>query len=239
MFKGLRKSVTEKANEQLGKARLAAQRKQFKEASDFAEQAIEILKGEEDRRKLDLARALYYEYLGNLSIKENKALESANYLGRSGGFYLRLSMDSELQRVHEKQAKILLVIARQVMKEKKFVEAASFFERAAISFQRIGNTAEELDCKAKSYISRAAAEKTISGRKGFLKKAVELIGEKGSDEPIIKAHLAYYNGLFIEDEKTELALKYYTEALQNYQLSGVVGRVEEIKKKIDRLTKLL
>ena len=78
--------------------------------------------------------------------------------------------------------------------------------------------------------------KNISGRKVFLKKAVELMGERGSDEPVIKAHLAYYNALFVEEEKPQLALKYYSEALQNYQLAGSQGRIEEVKEKMAILT---
>lgn len=236
MFKGLKKSNAEKANEHLGKARLAAQQKKYKEASEHAEKAIEIFKETESRKQIDLAKAVYYEYLGMDAIKFNKALEAANYLGRSGGFYHRLAMVTEYQRIFDHQAKILRVIARQLMTEKRFVEAASHFEQAAIAYQRIKNKAEELDCKAKSYISRAAAEKNISGRKVFLKKAVELMEEKGSDEPIIRAHLAYYNALFVEDENPKLALKFYSEALQNYQLAGSKGRIEEIKEKMTTLT---
>jgi tetratricopeptide (TPR) repeat protein len=236
LFRGLKKSTSEKANEHLGKARLAAQRQQYEAAAVCAEKAIDILKDENNRKQIDVAKALYYEYLGMNSIKFDKALEAANYLGRSGGFYHRLGMITEYQRVFEKQAKILRVVARQLMQEKRFVEAGSYFERAAMAYQRLDNKAEELDCKAKSYISRAAAEKNISGRKSFLKKAVELIEEKGSDEPIIKAHLAYYNALFVEDEKPKMALKYYTEALQNYQLAGSESRIQEIKEKVKKLT---
>ncbi|NPD89780.1 MAG: hypothetical protein HGN29_13795 [Asgard group archaeon] len=236
MFKGLKKSYAEKANEHLGKARLAAQKKQYRDAAECAEKAIEVLKDDSNRKQMDIARALYNEFLGLDSIKYDKALEAANYLGRSGGYYHRLGMVSEYQRVFEKQAKILRVIARTYMLEKKFVDAASYFERAAMAYQRLKNKPEELDCKAKSYISRAAAEKNISGRKLYLKKAVELIEEKGSEEPIIKAHLAYYNALFVEDEKPSLALKYYSEALQNYQLAGSKTRIEEIKEKMRMLT---
>lgn len=236
MFKGIRKSIAERANEHLGKARLAAQKRDYQEAAECAEKALELLKEEDNRKQSDIAKALYYEYLGLNSVKFDKALEAANYLGRSGGFYHRLGMITEFQRVFEQQAKILHVIARQFMQEKRFVEAASYFERAAISYQRLDKKADELDCKAKSYISRAAAEKNISGRKSFLKKAVELIEERGSDEPIIKAHLAYYNALFVEDERPELALKYYSEALQNYQLAGSQGRIGEIKEKMSNLT---
>ncbi len=236
MFKGLKKSSAEKANEHLGKARLAAQHKKYGEASEYAEKAIEIFKQNENRKQIDLAKALYYEYLGLNAIKFDKALEAANYLGRSGGFYHRLGLITEYQRIFHQQAKILRVIAGQLMKEKRFVEAASHFEQAAMAYQRIDNKVEELDCKAKSYISRAAAEKNISGRKVFLKKAVELMEERGSDEPVIKAHLAYYNALFVEEEKPQLALKYYSEALQNYQLAGSQGRVEEVKEKMTTLT---
>lgn len=236
LFKGIKKSSLEKANAHLGKARLEAQKKNYSEAAKCAEKAIEIFKESENRKQIDLAKALHYEYLGMDAIKFNKALEAANYLGRSGGFYHRLGMVSEFQRIFEQQAKILRVIARQFMQEKRFVDAASRFEQAAIAYQRIDMKADELDCKAKSYISRAAAEKNISGRKVFLKKAVELIEEKGSNEPIIKAHLAYYNGLFVEDEKPQLALKFYSEALQNYQLAGSQGRIEEIKEKMRLLT---
>lgn len=236
MFKGLKKSSAEKANEHIGKARLAAQQKKYGEASEHAEKAIEIFSQNENRKQIDLAKALHYEYLGMDAVKFNKALEAANYLGRSGGFYHRLGLIAEYQRIFHQQAKILRVIARQFMKEKRFVEAASHFEQAAIAYQRIDIKAEELDCKAKSYISRAAAEKNISGRKVFLKKAVELMGERGSDEPVIKAHLAYYNALFVEDEKPQIALKYYSEALQNYQLAGSQGRIEEVKEKMKILT---
>ncbi len=239
MFKGTRKSSKEKANEKLGKARLAAQQKNYKEAAKFAESAIEILKEEDNRKQMDVAKALQNEYLGMSAIKYNKALEAANYLGRSGGFYHRLGMITEYQRVFEQQAKILRVMAIQQMKERRFVDAASYFEQAAIAYQRLNNKADEMDCKAKSYISRAAAEKHISGRKLYLKKAVELIEERGSEEPVIKAHLAFYNALFVEDEKPEMALKYYAEALQNYQLAGSQSRIQEIKEKVEKLTKKL
>ena len=238
MFRGIRKSSTEKANVELGKARTAAQQKKYDEAAQCAEEAIEILKEENNRKQIDMARALHNEYLGMNAIKFNKALEAANYLGRSGGFYHRLGMISEYQRVFKQQAKILRVIARQLMKEKRFVEAASHFEQGALAYQRLDMKADELDCKAKSYISRAAAEKNISGRKLYLKKAVEIMEERGSDEPIIKAHLAYYNALFVEDEKPKLALQYYSEALQNYQLAGSKNRVDEIKGKMQKLTEL-
>jgi hypothetical protein len=236
LFKGIAKSSAEKGNEELGKAKIAAQQKNYKEAAEFALKAAELFKKENNRRQLDLAKALENEYLGLDSIKYNKALEAANYLGRSGGFYQRLGMVTEFSRVFEQQAQILIVVARQLMQEKKFVDAGSYFERAALAFQRLKMKADELDCRAKSYISRAAAEKNISGRKLYLKKAVELMEERGSQEPIIKAHLAYYNALFVEDEKKELALKYYTEALQNYQLAGAKGRIEEIKAKMLALT---
>ncbi|MCG3222078.1 MAG: hypothetical protein H7641_11940 [Candidatus Heimdallarchaeota archaeon] len=236
LFKGIKKSYAEKANEHLGKARLAAQKQQYKDAAESAEKAIEIIQEDSNRKQMDMARALYYEFLGLDSIKYDKALEAANYLGRSGGFYHRLGMITEYQRVFEKQAKILRVIARTHMLEKKFVDAASYFERAAMAYQRLDNKPEEMDCKAKSYISRAAAERNISGRKLYLRKAVELIEEKGSDEPIIKAHLAYYNALFVEDEKPSLALTYYSEALQNYQLAGSKARIGEIKEKMQKLT---
>ncbi len=239
LFKGTRKSSKEKANEELGKARLAAQQKNYKEAAKFAESAIEILKEEDNRKQMDVAKALQNEYLGMSAIKYNKALEAANYLGRSGGFYHRLGMVTEYQRVFEQQAKILRVMAIQQMKERRFVDAASYFEQAAISYQRLDNKADEMDCKAKSYISRAAAEKHISGRKLYLKKAVELIEERGSEEPVIKAHLAFYNALFVEDEKPEMALKYYAEALHNYQLAGSRSRIQEIKEKVEKLTKKL
>ncbi len=239
LFKGTRKSSKEKANEKLGKARLAAQQKNYKEAAKFAESAIEILKEEDNRKQMDVAKALQNEYLGMSAIKFNKALEAANYLGRSGGFYHRLGMITEYQRVFEQQAKILRVMAIQQMKERRFVDAASYFEQAAIAYQRLNNKADEMDCKAKSYISRAAAEKHISGRKLYLKKAVELIEERGSEEPVIKAHLAFYNALFVEDEKPEMALKYYAEALQNYQLAGSQSRIQEIKEKVEKLTKKL
>ena len=239
LFKGTRKSSKEKANEKLGKARLAAQQKNYKEAAKFAESAIEILKEEDNRKQMDVAKALQNEYLGMSAIKYNKALEAANYLGRSGGFYHRLGMITEYQRVFEQQAKILRVMAIQQMKERRFVDAASYFEQAAIAYQRLNNKADEMDCKAKSYISRAAAEKHISGRKLYLKKAVELIEERGSEEPVIKAHLAFYNALFVEDEKPEMALKYYAEALQNYQLAGSQSRIQEIKEKVEKLTKKL
>ena len=238
MSKRIKKSVAEKANEQLGKARIAVQKQNYQEAADFAQKAIDIFEKERNRKQIDMAKALYYEYLGFDCIKFDKALEAANYLGRSGGFYHRLGMVTEYQRVFDKQAKILRVVARQLMKEKKFVEAGSYFERAAMAYQRLNNKADELDCKAKSYISRAAAEKKISGRKLFLKKAVDLIEEKGSDEPVIKAHLAYYNALFVEDEKPKMALKYYTDALQNYQLAGSKSRIEEIKEKMKKLTEI-
>jgi len=236
LFKGIKKSSAEKANEHLGKARLAAQQKKYREASEHAEKAIEIFKQNENKKQIDLAKASYYEYLGMDAIKFNKALEAANYLGRSGGFYHHLGLIKEYQRIFNQQAKILRVIAGQLMKEKRFVEAASHFEQAAIAYQRIDIRSEELDCKAKSYISRAAAEKNISGRKVFLKKAVELIEERGSDEPVIKAHLAYYNALFVEAENPQLALKYYSEALQHYQLAGSQGRIEEVKEKVKFLT---
>ncbi|MHA1516953.1 MAG: hypothetical protein ACTSPF_15625 [Candidatus Heimdallarchaeaceae archaeon] len=148
-------------------------------------------------------------------------------------------MIAEYQRVFEQQAKILRVMAIQQMKERRFVDAASYFEQAAMAYQRLDDKADEMDCKAKSYISRAAAEKHISGRKLYLKKAVELIEERGSEEPIIKAHLAFYNALFVEDEKPEMALKYYAEALQNYQLAGSKSRIQEIKEKVEKLTKKL
>ncbi len=232
----MKKSSTEKANEELGKAKVAAQQKHYIDAAKFAEKAIEILKTEDNRKQMDLAKALHNEYLGMDAVKFNKALEAANYLGRSGGFYQRLGMITEYQRVFEQQAKILLVIAKQLMQERRFVDAASYFEQAAIAYQRLNNKAEEMDCKAKSYISRAAAEKHISGRKLYLKKAVELIEERGSDEPIIKAHLAFYNGLFVEDERPELALQYYSDALQNYQLAGSKSRIKEVKAKMEKLT---
>lgn len=235
----MRKSTTERANEELGYAKQAAQKKDYKSAIEFTEKALMILEEEKNRKKIDMAKALFNEYQGMNAIKFNKALEAANYLGRSGGFYHRLGMIAEYQRVYEQQAKILRVVARQHMQDKKFVEAASYFERAAIAYQKFGKKADELDCKAKSYISRAAAEKNISGRKLYLKKAVELIEEKGSDEPIIKAHLAYYNALFVEEERPDLALKHYTEALQNYQLAGIKSRIEEIKAKIQKLTELV
>lgn len=235
----MKKSTTEKANEELGNAKQAAQRKDYQKAIEFTQNALEILEEEKNRKKLDMVKALLNEYQGMNAIKFNKALEAANYLGRSGDFYQRLGMTIESQRVFEHQAKILTVVARQHMQDKKFVEAASYFERAAIVYQRYGNKADELDCKAKSYISRAAAEKNISGRKLYLNKAVELIEEKGSEEPVIKAHLAYYNALFVEDERPDLALKYYTEALQNYQLAGTKSRIAEIKAKIQKLTELV
>ena len=237
MFKKSKKSKIEKANEFIGKAKQAGQQKRYKEAIEFAQKAIELLKGSEDRRRLDLARALFNEYSAEIAIKEDKAQEAASFLGRAGGFYQRLSMYQDLHKVYKKQAHILLIIARMLMKEKRFIEAASHFEQAAIAFQRIGSKADELDCKAKSFISRAAAEKTISGRKGFLRKAVELIEEKGGDEPVIRGHLAYYNALFVEDEKPEKALRYYAEALQYYQLAGLQSRIAEIKKKMEKLTK--
>ncbi|OLS33301.1 MAG: hypothetical protein HeimAB125_00230 [Candidatus Heimdallarchaeota archaeon AB_125] len=233
----MKKSSTEKANEELGKARLAAQQKNYKDAAKFVETAIEILKEEDNRKQLDMAKALRNEYLGMDAIKYNKALEAANYLGRSGGFYHRLGMITEFQRVFEQQAKILRVIARQLMQERRFVDAASHFEQAAMAYQRLNNKADEMDCKAKSYISRAAAEKHISGRKLYLKKAVELIEERGSEEPIIKAHLAFYNALFVEDERPKLALQYYSDALQNYQLAGSQSRIQEVKAKMEKLTK--
>ncbi|MHA1224148.1 MAG: hypothetical protein ACTSSG_12265 [Candidatus Heimdallarchaeaceae archaeon] len=236
MVKQLKKSQIEKANAHLGKARIAAQQKQYEKAVDFSGKALEILEKGENRRLIDMAKAVFYEYNAFLSIKFNKALEAANYFGRSGGFYHRLGMIAEYQKVFEQQAKILRIVARKLMKEKKFVEAGSYFERAAIAYQRLENKAEELDCKAKSYISRAAAEKNISGRKLYLKKAVDLMEEKGTGEPIIKAHLAYYNALFVEDERPDLALKHYSEALQNYQLAGSTARIEEIKNKMQKLT---
>ena len=235
----MRKSTAERANEELGQAKQAAQRKDYQTAIEYVEKAIKFLEEENNRKRIDMAKALHNEYLGMNAIKFNKALEAANYLGRSGGFYHRLGMLVEYQRVFEKQAKILRVVARQHMQDKKFVEAASYFERAAIAYQKFNKKADELDCKAKSYISRAAAERNISGRKLYLKKAVELIEEKGSDEPVIKAHLAYYNALFVEDERPDLALKFYTEALQNYQLAGSQSRIEEIKAKIQKLTELI
>jgi len=235
----MRKSTAERANEELGNARQAAQRKDYQKAIEFTENALKLLEEENNRKRIDMAKALHNEYKGMNAIKFNKALEAANYLGRSGGFYHRLGMLAEHQRVYEQQAKILRVIARQHMKDKKFVEAASYFERAAIAYQKFENKADELDCKAKSYISRAAAEKNISGRKLYLKKAVELIEEKGSEEPIIKAHLAYYNALFVEDERPDLALKFYTEALENYMLAGSRTREKEIKTKIQKLTELI
>jgi hypothetical protein len=239
LFKGMRKSTSERANEELGHARQAAQRKDYQSAIEFAEKALKLLEEEKNRKRIDMVKALHNEYLGMNAIKFNKALEAANYLGRSGGFYHRLGMQAEHQRVFEQQAKILRVVARQYMQDKKFVEAASYFERAAIAYHKFNKKADELDCKAKSYISRAAAERNISGRKLYLKKAVELIEEKGSDEPVIKAHLAYYNALFVEDERPDLALKFYTEALQNYQLAGTQSRIEEIKAKIQKLTELI
>ncbi|MCE7741990.1 MAG: hypothetical protein GOP50_05985 [Candidatus Heimdallarchaeota archaeon] len=239
MFKGMRKSVTERANEEIGNAKQAAQRKDYQTAVEFTEKALNLLEEENNRKQLDMVKALLNEYQGMNAIKFNKALEAANYLGRSGGFYHRLGMMAEHQRVFEQQAKILRVVAGQYMKDKKFVEAASYFERAAIAYQKFEKKADELDCKAKSYISRAAAEKNISGRKLYLKKAVELMEEKGSDEPVIRAHLAYYNALFVEDERPDLALKHYTEALQNYQLAGTQSRIEEIKAKIQKLTELV
>ncbi len=235
----MKRSTTEKANEELGNAKQAAQRKDYQKAIEFTQNALGILEEEKNRKKLDMVKALLNEYQGMNAIKFNKALEAANYLGRSGDFYQRLGMIIESQRVFEHQAKILRVVARQHMQDKKFVEAASYFERAAIAYQKFGKKADELDCKAKSYISRAAAEKNISGRKLYLNKAVELIEEKGSEEPVIKAHLAYYNALFVEDERPDLALKYYTEALQNYQLAGNKSRITEIKAKIQKLTELV
>lgn len=235
----MRKSFTERANEELGNAKQAAQRKNYQAAVEFTEKAIKLLEEENNRRQIDIAKALHFEFQGMNAIKFNKALEAANYLGRSGGFYHRLGMVTEYQRVYEQQAKILRVVAKQHMQDKKFVEAASYFERAAIAYQKFGKKADELDCKAKSYISRAAAEKNISGRKLYLRKAVDLIEEKGSDEPVIKAHLAYYTALFVEDERPDLALKFYTEALQNYQLAGVQSRIDEIKEKIQKLTELV
>ncbi len=235
----MRKSVAERANEELGNARQAAQRKDYQVAVECTEKALEFLEDEKNRKKMDMAKALYNEYQGMNAIKFNKALEAANYLGRSGGFYHRLGMLTDHQRVFEQQAKILRVVARQYMQDKKFVDAASYFERAAMAYQKFDKKADELDCKAKSYISRAAAEKNISGRKLYLKKAVELIEERGSDEPVIKAHLSYYNALFVEEERPDLALKYYTEALQNYQLAGIQSRIEEIKSKIQKLIELV
>ncbi len=235
----MRKSTTERANEELGNARQAAQRKDYKSAIGCTEKAIKLLEEENNRKQIDMAKALNNEYLGMNAIKFNKALEAANYLGRSGGFYHRLGMLADYKRVYEQQAKILRVVAKQHMMDKQFVEAASYFERAAIAYQKFDKKADELDCKAKSYISRAAAERNISGRKLYLKKAVEIIEERGSDEPAIKAHLAYYNALFVEDERPDLALKFYTEALQNYQLAGVQSRVDEIKTKLQKLTELL
>ncbi|MHA1685891.1 MAG: hypothetical protein ACTSYD_05695 [Candidatus Heimdallarchaeaceae archaeon] len=237
MFRKSKKSSSEKANQELGRARIAAQQKRYDDAIAHAQKAIELLKDEGNRKSMDLAKALYYEFLGNKAIKEDRAIEAANYLGRAGGFYHRLGLAQELQRVYELQAKILLYIARNLMKERRFVEAASYFEQAAIAYQRLNRKAEELDCKAKSYVSRAAAEKTIAGRKVFLKKAVDLMEEKGSDEPLIKAQSAYYNALFVEDERPDLALQYYAEALQYFQLANATSRVEEIKRKMAELTK--
>lgn len=237
MFKKTKKSLAEKANEELGHARIAGQQKRYDDAISHVEKAIELLKKEGNRKTLDLAKALYYEFLANKAIKEDRAMEAANYLGRAGGFYQRLGLIQELQKVYETQAKILLYIARNLMKERRFIEAASYFEQAAIAYQKLNKRAEELDCKAKSYVSRAAAEKTIAGRKVFLKKAVDLMEEKGSDEPIIKGQSAYYNALFVEDERPDLALQYYAEALQYFQLANAKGRIEEIKRKMEELTR--
>ena len=232
----LRKSPLEKSNEELGKAKLAGQKRLYKEAASFAEKALDYLGTSGDRRKSDLIKAHYYEYLGLQAVKENKALEATNYFGRSGGFYQRLNMLSEQERVFTQQANILRVLARNLMAEKKFVDSASYFEQAAMAYQKLNMKFDELDCKAKSYVSRAAAEKSISGRKLYLKKAVELIDEKGTDEPVIKGHLAYYNALFNEDDLPQIALKYYAEALQYYQLAGVESRVTEIQHKMNELT---
>ncbi len=238
MFKGLRKSPSEKANELLGKAKLSAQKGNYKEAHEFANKAAEIFKDEvKDRKKVDFAKALVYEYKGELSIKKDKAREAANFLGRAGGFYQRLNMTLELERVYLRQAQILRIIAKRFMKDRQFLDAASFFEQAAMCYMKLKMNSEAIDCKAKSYVSRAAAEQSISGRKVYLKKAVELIGEKGSDEPVIKGHLAYYNALFNEVEKPEKALRFYAEALQYYQVGTLQSRIDEIKKKIGELTK--
>ncbi|MHA1304496.1 MAG: hypothetical protein ACTSQE_09215 [Candidatus Heimdallarchaeaceae archaeon] len=231
----MRKSKTEQINELIGKARILAQQKQFFKAIELVDNSIVLLKNENDRKKLDLAKGLLYEYKAELAIKENKALEASNYLGRSGGFYMRLQMIQDLERVYKKQAEILLILSRQYMKDKRFIEAASYFEQAAMAFQKLKNKEMELDCKAKAYVSRAAAEKTIAGRKNYLKKATQLMEETGTNNPIIKGHLAYYNALFVQDEKEELALKYLSEAMQNYQLAGMRKRVEEIKKMIQNI----
>ncbi len=233
MFKRVKKSKTEKINELISNARIIAQQKNYIKAVELIENAIELLKNENDRKKMDLAKALLYEYKAEISIKENKALESSNYLGRSGGFYMRLQMMNDLERVYKKQADILLILSKRYMAEKRFIEAASYYEQAAMSFQKLNKKEIELDCKAKAYVCRAAAEQTITGRKKFLKKAVELMEETGTNNPVIKGHLAYYNGLFVQDDRKDLALKYFSEALENYQLAGMTKRVEEIKKMIE------
>ncbi|UJG40249.1 MAG: hypothetical protein K9W45_10465 [Candidatus Heimdallarchaeum aukensis] len=235
MFKRSKRSKLEEANILLGEAKVLGQQRKYQEATETIEKAIALFTQENDRQKLDLSKALFYEFKAEQSIKSNRALEASNYLGRAGGFYMRLHMVNDLNRVYKKQADILLILARQTMKEKHFIEAASYFEQAAMAYQKLKNKEMELDCKAKSYVSRAAAEKTISGRKVYLRKAVEIMQETGTDNPIIKGHLAYYNGLFIKEEKKEEALRYFSEALQNYQKAGMSKRVEEIKKMINDL----
>ena len=68
----MRKSTVEKANEELGHARQAAQRKDYQTAIEYVEKALKYLEEENNRKRIDMAKALHNEYLGMNAIKFNK-----------------------------------------------------------------------------------------------------------------------------------------------------------------------
>ena len=160
---------------------------------------------------------------------------AAGALTRAVLIYTKLGMIEENVHLIKKQAYDLEQSGQQNMRQKKFIEAAVDFEQAAIAHFKNNERVGQVECRAKAYICRAAVEKSISGRKNFLRQAISLFQNVGIRTPLIQGHMEYYTGLFQQLEDTQSAKKHFQLAKSYYSQANYQQGVKRIESLISMM----
>ena len=232
---GLFKKDSSKATQLLTEAQSLADNQQFEAAMKTAERAKEEFEKLDDDTGVSQSLGLYFACKGYIALEHGDNLEAATALGRSIAFYTKLGVVNEIKALIELQAKSYEKAGREKMKEKKFSEAASIYEQAALAYFRIKEVPHQLECRAKAYVCRAAGEKTLSGRKNFLKQAIDVLDQAGIRTPTVRGLMEYYTALFMQLENPQKALPHLQNALNIYMQIGNQAKVREVQAMIDRI----
>lgn len=219
----------------LGQAEEAGRSKEWDKAMEFAGQAREYCEKHKDDEGFSKALALYFEYKGYKALETGDHIEAATAIGRAVAFYTKMGMEAQVPHLIEAQASSFKQAGKYHMSQRRFLDAAADFEQAALAYFKLKKSAEQLESRAKAYVCRAAGEKTLAGRKNFLKQAIDMLEQAGIRTPLVRGHLEYYTALFNRLENPAKALPHLQAAAEYYAQAGRKAKVREVKQMISQI----